>query len=306
LDELLQIQSFVGVMEAGGFRAAARQLGLSASAVSKRVRALEERLGARLLQRTTRRVVPTEGGQAFYERAREILADLREAETALTEHQQEARGTLRVAAPMDFGRRHLAQPLADFASRHPQLVLDVDLSDRFVDVVGEGFDVAIRIGALEDSGLVARRIAPCRRLLVAAPRYLRQRGTPGDPAELPGHDFIGYALETSRTWRLAGETGGRRMPLGERHRANNGEMVRALAVAGLGIALLPTFLTCDALRNGELQAVLPDQLDADIAIHAVYPHRRHLSAKVRLFVEHLVGCFGPEPDWDRQPDTANG
>ena len=287
------------MVEAGGFRAAAQQLGLTPSAISKRVRGLEDRLGVRLLQRTTRSVVPTEAGQAYYERSREILADLADAESTLSALQNEARGTLRVAAPMDFGRRHLAAPLAEFAARHPQLSLDVDFSDRFVDVVGEGFDLAIRIGTLADSNLVVRRLAPCRRLLVASPRYLAERGTPEAGADLRQHDFIGYTLESSRTWRVASETGGRALALRERHRANNGEMMYRLAAAGLGLALLPTFLACDALRDGSLVAVLEEEVDADIAIHAVYPHRRHLSAKVRLFVDYLVDAFGPVPEWDR-------
>ncbi len=299
MSDLSQVESFIRVVEAGGFRAASRQLGLTPSAISKRVRALEDRLGVRLLQRTTRSVAPTEAGQAYFERSREILADLAEAESALGAMGQEARGTLRIAAPMDFGRRHLAQPLAAFAARHPRLALDVDFSDRFVDVVGEGFDVAIRIGTLADSSLVARRLAPCRRLLVASPVYLQARGTPAHGADLPQHDFIGYALETSRTWRVASETGGRALPLRERHRVNNGEMMCRLAVAGLGIALLPTFLACDALRAGDLVPILEHELDADISVHAVYPHRRHLSAKVRLFVDHLVDGFGPIPAWDR-------
>lgn len=244
-------------------------------------------------------MVPTEAGRAYYERSREILADLADAESALSALQNEARGTLRVAAPMDFGRRHLAAPLAEFAARNPQLALDVDFSDRFVDVVGEGFDLAIRIGTLADSNLVARRLAPCRRLLVASPRYLAERGTPETGADLPQHDFIGYALETSRTWRVASETGGRGLALRERHRANNGEMMCRLATAGLGLALLPTFLACDALRDGSLVAVLEEEVDADIAIHAVYPHRRRLSTKVRLFVDYLVDTIGPVPEWDR-------
>jgi DNA-binding transcriptional LysR family regulator len=287
------------VVEAGGFRAAGPLLGLTPSAISKRVQGLEDRLGVRLLQRTTRSVVPTEAGRAYYERSREILADLADAESALSALQNEARGTLRVAAPMDFGRRHLAAPLAEFAARNPKLALDVDFSDRFVDVVGEGFDLAIRIGALADANLVARRLAPCRRLLVASPRYLAERGTPRTGTDLPQHDFIGYALESSRTWRVASETRGRGLALRERNRANNGEMMCRLAAAGLGLALLPTFLACDALRDGSLVAVLEEELEADIAIYAVYPHRRHLSAKVRLCVDYLVDAFGPVPEWDR-------
>jgi DNA-binding transcriptional LysR family regulator len=293
---LAEIETFVQVVEAGGFRAAAERLGLTASAVSKRIRALEGRLGARLLNRTTRRVAPTDVGRALFERARALLADLEDAEAAVAELQSEPRGALRVGAPMDFGRRYLAEPLAAFAAAHPRVCLDVQLTDRFVDVVGEGFDVVVRIGTLPDSSLVARRLAPCRRVLVASPAYLAERGTPSRAADLAGHDVVAYALETARGWPIDGAV----HALRERHRADNGEMVRALVHAGQGIALLPTFLVGDDLRVGSLVELLPGRVGADLEIHAVTPHRKLLSAKVRLLLQHLRDTLGAPPAWDRR------
>jgi DNA-binding transcriptional LysR family regulator len=300
MGHLAEIESFVSVVEEGGFRAAAKRAGLTPSAVSKRVRALEERLGARLLNRNTRRVAPTDVGRALYERARAILADLEDAETAVAELQAEPRGPLRVGAPMDFGRRQLVDIFAIFAAEHPAISLDVQLTDRFVDVVGEGFDVVVRIGDLPDSSLVARRLAPCRRVLVAAPRYLEERATPATESELSGHAWLAYALESAHSWPLEGAT----LSESSRHRADNGEMVRALARAGAGIALLPTFLVGDDLRDGSLVELLPGQLDADLTISALTPHRKLLTTKVQLLIGKLQKTFGPDPPWDR--DLAGG
>ena len=287
------------MVETGSFSAAAGRLGLTSSAVSKHVGALEESLGARLLERTTRSVRTTEVGRAFGERARAILEGVDEARDAVSAHQEEARGTLRLSAPMDFGRRHLADPLARFADQHPNVVLDVELSDRQVDLVADGFDLAIRIGSLPDSDLVTRRIAPCRRVLVAAPGYLEARGRPTTLRDLRHHEFIGYAFESRRSWQLVGEVEGPPVEMPIRHRVNNGELCCELATAGHGIALLPTFIAGERIRAGELEAVLEDAVDADMLVQVVYPHRRLLSAKVRLFVEHLASCYAPDPPWDR-------
>ncbi len=283
MGHLAEIETFVGVVDAGGFRAAATRAGLTPSAVSKRVRALEDRLGARLLNRTTRRVAPTDIGRALYERARGILADLEDAEAAVAELQAEPRGSLQVGAPMDFGRRHLLDVFAGFAAEHPAISLDVHLTDRFVDVVGEGFDVVVRLGELPDSSLVARRLASCRRLLVAAPSYLADRGKPEGADQLAAHDWIAYAQETARSWPVPGAS----LPEQPRHRADNGEMVRALACAGGGVALLPSFLVGDDLERGTLVELLAGQIDADLPAHALTPHRKLLSTKVQLLIRHL-------------------
>lgn len=300
-----ELASFARVGEVGSFTAAAADLGLTASAVSKHVRALEERLGVRLLNRTTRRVALTEPGRAFHARVSAVLDELAEAEEALASLQDAPRGTLRVGVPMDFGRAHLAAPLATFAAAHPRLAVEIEFADRYVDVVEEGFDVVVRIGALEDSSLIARRIAPCRRVLCASPAYLRAHGSPAAPEQLGAHRRIGYAYERERTLRFDGRAGPERIAMPVRHRTNNGEMARQLVLADQGIALLPTFLVADDLRAGRLVALLRDRLRADIAIHAVYPHRRHLSAKVRLLVDHLLDACGAAPYWDEGLDLGD-
>ncbi|MBW2272943.1 MAG: LysR family transcriptional regulator [Deltaproteobacteria bacterium] len=303
MDKLFEFESFSQVATRGSFTAAAEALGVTPSAVSKQVKALEERLGVRLLNRTTRRVSPTEAGRAFHERIQAVLHDVSEAEQAATQLQAEPRGTLRVGAPMDFGRAHLAEPIARFAGEHPDLELQVDFQDRFVDVVDEGFDVVVRIGALPDSSLVARTLAPCRRVLCASPDYLARKGTPRSGRDLLAHTRIGYAYELERSWSFEGA---QRISVPIRHRSNNGELTRQLLLAGLGIALLPTFLVSEDLLAGRLQSLPVAGLEADIAIHALYPHRRHLSAKVRHFVDYLTAHCGPRPYWDDGLDELLG
>lgn len=303
MDRFFEFESFSQVATRGSFRAAAEALGCTPSAVSKQVKALEERLGVRLLNRTTRRVSLTEAGGAFHQRIQAVLQDVSEAEQAATQLQVEPRGTLRVGAPMDFGRAHLAEPMARFAALHSDLELEVDFQDRFVDLVDEGFDVVVRIGTLPDSSLVARTLAPCRRVLCASPEYLARHGTPRSPGDLLAHTRIGYAYEHERSWSFAGA---QRITVPVRHRSNNGELTRQLLVAGLGIALIPTFLVSSDLLAGRLHVLPLGGLDADIAIHAVYPHRRHLSAKVRLFVDFLTSHCGPRPYWDDGLDSLLG
>jgi DNA-binding transcriptional LysR family regulator len=295
LDKWLEYEGFSKVAALGSFTAAAAELGITASAVSKQVRALEERLGVRLLQRTTRSVSLTPEGRGFFERLRDVLSDAEEAELEVAQLRSELRGTLRIGAPMDFGRAHLAAPLAEFAAAHQGLSLDIEFSDRFVDVVEEGFDVVIRIGELPDSSMVARPLAPCRRVLCAAPRYLAEHGAPGSPRELRRHVRIRYAYEAERSWRFRN---GERIDVPIRHRVNNGHMLVALAREGLGIALIPTFLVADELREGRLVALLEDSLIGEIGIHAVYTHRRLLSNKVRWLIDFLSEHCGESPYWD--------
>lgn len=289
-----EIAAFVAVVDAGGFRAAAGPMALTPSAVSKRVAALEARLGARLLNRTTRRVATTEIGQAFFERARAALDDLGEAESAVADLQSEARGTIRLNSPADFGRRFLSDPLGAFAAAHPEVALDVSFSERFVDVVGEGFDVVLRIGQLEDSGLVARRLATCRRVLVASPGYLERVGRPTTGDELAKLDFLTYAHDRVGTIRVDGAS----IALRGRHRADDGVMLGAMARAGLGVTLLPTFLCGDDLRSGALEEILTDRVSADLGLYAVTPHRQLLSAKIRRLLDHLRAEFSGVPVWE--------
>ena len=300
MDRLAGIPAFEGVVAAGSFAGAARALGLSVAAVSKQVRALEDRLGVRLLQRTTRQVRLTEAGQRFHERCQRILADLEDAEREVAERQATARGRVRVSAPMSFGQRHLGPVVSAFLDGHPDVAIDLVLDDRFVDLLAEGFDVAVRIAELRDSSLVARRLCASRRVLCAAPAYLAQHGTPASPDELAAHRCIGYAYMASGCDWPFGTPGGRRLvrvhgPV----MSNNGDVLRVLVLDGCGIALLPTFLVADDLRDGRLREVLPDQLDGDPAVWVVQPTRRHVPLAVRAFVEFLVTRFAGCAPWDR-------
>ncbi len=292
--------AYVRVVEAHGFTAAAERLGWSKSVISRRIAELEERLGVRLLNRSTRRLSLTEAGRAYYERCVRILADIEESEAAVASLHAEPRGRLRVSAPMTFGMLHLAPAVAEFLRRCPQLEIDLALNDRFVDVIDEGFDLALRIGTLADSALVARRLAPCRRIACAAPSYLAERGEPGTPAELAGHDCLLYSyLAAADQWSFADAAGAEQaVRVAGRLRVNNGDVLRDIAIAGLGIVMLPTFIVAGALADGRLRPVLCDWRPAEVALHAVYPHNRHLSSKVRTFVDFLVARFGPEPYWD--------
>jgi DNA-binding transcriptional LysR family regulator len=299
---------FVRAVEAASFSGAAQRLGLAKSVVSRRIRSLEATLGTSLFHRTTRRLSLTETGQAYYERARRILADIIEAEEVARRLQSELKGTLKVAAPMSFGLLHLSRAVADFLVAHPQLEIDLDLNDRRVDLVNEGHDLAIRIGKLADSSLIARRLAPCRHVVCASPAYLQARGEPRSPEELEDdrHDCLLYRNRTiSNEWRfrIGGEWRSLRVRA-TRLGVNNGDVLRDAAIAGIGLVVLPTFIVSEALRRGDLKAVLCDfELD-DPAINAVWPPNRELSAKVRAFVDFLSERFGGTPYWDAAlPET---
>lgn len=298
MDKLLEFRCFLQVAATGSFTGAASLMNITPSAASKQVKSLEERLGARLFNRTTRRVSLTEVGRAFRDRIEPVLGEVEDAELSVSQLSDEPRGRLRISAPMDFGRAHLSEPIARFVRAHAELEVDVEFADRFVDVVEEGFDVVIRIGTLADSSLVARYLGPCRRVVCAAPSYLAERGEPLAPADLADHTRISYAYESERSWTLMGDSGPTRVTVPVRHRSNNGDLTRNLVLAGEGIALLPTFLVGDDLRAGRLKALLPSPERDAIPIHAVYPHRKYLSAKVRRFVDFLADHCGPNPPWD--------
>ncbi len=298
MDRLTSIQVFIQVAANGSFAAAARQLGLSRSVVSKHVQALERHLGARLLNRTTRRLSLTSAGAAYYERARDIMAELEEAEAAVTSLQAQPRGRLRINAPVSFGIQHLAPRLPAFIARYPELEIEISYNDRFVDLVNEGFDVAVRIGQLKDSSLVARRIAPVQVILCASPSYLERHGWPQQPAELSSHNCLCYSYQRySQEWRFIDPEGGmHKVTVSGNLRANNGETLLTAAEQGLGIVQTPDFIAANALRAGKLVQLMPDYRAEPLAVHAVYPYTRHPSAKVRTFVDFLVEEFR-EPDW---------
>lgn len=299
--ELSSMLIFARVVETGGFTAAAAELGLSKSAVSKQIATLEDRLGTRLLNRTTRTLSLTETGAAFYERCLDVVSAAQAAEEAVQHLAAAPRGELRINAPMSFGVRYVAPVLPDFLERYPELTVDLVLNDRLVDLVEEGFDVGVRIGALSDSSLVARRLAPARRVVCAAPSYLARAGTPRRPEDLRGHDCIVYSYLPSGTqWRFRHPRHGkRRVKIGGRLKGNNGDALMAAAAGGLGIALTPTFIIPGELRSGALQVLLPDwRIAPEIEVNAVFPASRNLSLKVRVFVDFLAERFGDVPFWD--------
>jgi len=304
MERLDAMAAFARVVEAESFSAAARVLGLSKSAVSKQVSRLEDRLGLRLLNRTTRRLSLTEAGAAFYQGCQRVVAEAEAAEQAVTHLAGAPRGRLRVNAPMSFGVRHVSPALPEFLGRYPELAVDLTLNDRMVDLVEEGFDVGVRVAPLVDSSLVARRLAPNRSVLSAAPAYLEARGAPRDIDELEHHACLIYSYQaTGAGWRLTGPGGARRLNVSGPLKVNNGDAILAAALGGLGIALLPCFICGDDLRAGRLVRVLPDWgLASDSAVSAVYPAARHLSPKVRVFVDFLVERFGDKPYWDEAID----
>jgi DNA-binding transcriptional LysR family regulator len=302
VDRLFAMQVFAQVVEKGSFAKAAERIGISTSACSRHVAELEAHLDTRLLNRTTRRLSLTESGQAFYERCVQLLADLEEAEQVVAASAARPRGTLKLTCGVDFGVRHVAPLVGAFAARHPEVRFDVQLSDRFVDLVEEGFDLAIRIGESPTQNLIARKLGETRLVPCAAPLYLREHGAPDAPADLARHACLTYEYLTPRgVWRFRDRAGKEHAVrvAGPVH-ANNGEMIVAAAVEGIGIAMEPDFVTEGELAAGRLVRILPGYAAPTTNIYAVYPTRRHLSAKVRAFVDFLAERFAA-PGGERAP-----
>jgi DNA-binding transcriptional LysR family regulator len=299
MDPLDGIAAFARVVDSGSFSAAARHLKISKSAVSAHVQRLEERLGIRLLNRTTRRLSMTEAGAAYYRHCARILAEAEAAEQAASALQREPRGTLRISAPDSFGWMHVAPVVPDFLRRYPELSVDIALSPVHVSLVDEGLDLAIRIGVLEDLPLVVRKLAPSRLIACATPAYLNEHGVPREPGELAKHNCLCTTLlPWGDEWRLVGKRGEVRVAVGGSFRSNNAEMLRAAALDGIGIAVLPTWAVAEPLRTGALRRVLDAWEPPASTIYAVYPGNRLMSMKVRAFVDHLARCIGRTPYWD--------
>lgn len=294
------VETFVRAVELGSFSALARAWNVKPSSISRRIAALEEELGVRLLARTTRKLSPTEAGQRLYERARASLNELDEALRAAAEMTEVPRGRLRASAPIAFGQRFLAPLLGAFHAAHPEVELELGLHDRYVDLVGEGWDIAIRAGHVRDEGLVARRLAPNDRVLVASPRYLDARGRPSSPQDLAEHAALRFRYVDSddRWWFRSGDDT-ERVAVAGPIASNSGELLIAAAEAGLGITLVPRWLAFAALSAGRVEAVLPDwevtATDFDSQLSLLYPSRRLLPAKVRTFVRFLTQAFDPPP-----------
>lgn len=300
MDKFESMRAFTRVVESGGFAAAARAMGLSRSVVNKAVITLESELDAQLLRRSTRQVTPTDTGLAFYDRCVHILGELDEALTAVKELQERPTGSLRVNAPMTFGTLHLSPLVAEFMGAHPDVHVELVLNDRFVDPIEEGFDVTIRIGeAAQSTSLIVREIAPSRRVLCASPAYLDEAGEPGRPTELRQHRCLHYGYHGSGSqWRLEGPDGERSYAINCVMWSNNGEVLKDAAVGDQGIVLLPTFIVGATLQAGELRTVLAEYQPPATTVHALYPRHRHLSAKVRMFVDLVETRFGERPHWD--------
>jgi DNA-binding transcriptional LysR family regulator len=301
-DALQEITIFARVVGTGSLSAAARDLGISPALVSRRLASLEARLGVRLINRTTRSLHLTDEGAAYHETCTRVLAEIQEADAAVSAGRAEPRGILRIALPASFGNQHVAPLVPKFAARYPDVQLALSLSDRTVNVVEEGFDLAIRIADLADSSLAARKLAPNRRVVCASPAYLRRHGTPRTHDDLAKHNCL--STDFAMNWDYRGPDGkpGSVRVTG-RYACDNWEVLREWALAGLGVALKSTWDVRRHLEDGSLVSLLPGYTFAtDVAIYAVYPHRRHLPAKTRAFIEFLAESFGPEPYWDRPGD----
>jgi DNA-binding transcriptional LysR family regulator len=289
VDRFQEMRVFAAVVDVGSFVGAADALDMSKAAVSRIVSDLESRLGVRLLHRTTRRLSLTQEGEVFVARCKELLNGVEEAEAEITERSGHATGVLKVSAPFSFGVLRLAPLWGGFLAAHPQIELEVTLSDRFVDLVDEGLDLAIRIARLDSSSLISRKLSSTRMILCASPRYLRTHGKPRHPADLAKHPVLSYSLLViGDTWEFDGPDGRVSVKVHSRMRTNSGDVCRAVALAHQGIVLQPAFLVGPDLSAGKLVELMPEYRSQDLGIYAVYPSRKHLLPKVRLLIDYLA------------------
>lgn len=299
MDKTVEMGVFARTVEVGSFSGAGRLLKLTPSAVSKQISRLEDRLGARLFNRTTRQLNLTEEGRAFYERCTRILADIEEAERAVTDLHDTPRGALRITATTGFTKRQVVPLIPEFLDLYPHVRVELELNDRQVDLIAEGIDVAIRIGELPDSSLVARKLGVNRRIVCAAPSYLDKHGTPETPEELFSHNCLTFSASPRfNDWEFQGPEGVRTIRVSGNFEANHTEALYDAVLAGIGLARLATYLVGPDIKAGRLIPVLKDYAREKTAIYALYPHRRHLSAKVRAFMDYLGEKFTPTPPWE--------
>ncbi|MFK5892629.1 MAG: LysR family transcriptional regulator [Pseudomonadota bacterium] len=300
MDRFEEMKTFISVVKNGSLTAAADKLDIAKSAISRRITDLEKRLDVQLLNRTTRRINLTESGQQYYQYCEHILADLEEAEQAVSSEHAQLKGTICIAAPLSFGIKHLAPIMNDFLKEHHHLKLDLNLNDRMVNLLEEGVDLAIRIGQLDDSSHKARRLAPIRNIVCASPEYLRIHGTPQKLQDLTEHHCLSYSnITEGQLWQFSESDGASitvRIP--HRMRANNGDVLLKGAIDGLGIIAVPTFISYEAVNQGLLIPILSNYKLAEMAVYAVYPNQRHLPIRVRLFIDYLTKRFGNSPYWD--------
>lgn len=300
MDKLTSMRAFLQVARLGSFSAAAEEMGLSKAMISKHVSNLENQLGVQLINRTTRHLNLTEVGVAYRDRIREILNDIEETELAVSSLSSEPRGTLRLMAPTSFGSFHITRAIADYQQIYRNVSVDLQLTERTPDIVEEGLDMAIRIGHLEDSSLVAVRLADVRSVVCASPDYLERHGSPREPADLRQHNCLIYTPRSpADEWQFQSNGDTYSITINGNVRSNVGDALRVGAIQGCGLAQLPTYMVGLDIMAGRLQAVLEDYEGPERPIHAVYLHRRHLSAKVRTFVDFLRERYQPVPYWEQ-------
>ncbi len=300
MDKLRALSVFATVVERGSFTAAADYLGLSRTAASRLIMDLEAELGATLLNRTTRRLSLTQVGEAYADHARRILDQIEHADREASAQTSQPRGRLRVTAPMSFGVRHLAPRLKDYMADFPEMQIDLVLNDRMVDLTDEGFDLAIRIGRLSDSALIAKKLAACRMILCAAPVYLELRGTPKTVSELTNHVTLGYPYWSGRdAWTFEAPDGTtNRVPVRNQLWSNNGDALLNAAISGLGIILQPDFIVYEALKRGDLVELFRDHHAALVDIHALYASRSFMPVRIRSFIDFLADSFTKDIPWE--------
>lgn len=300
MDRFENMNAFVRVVEAGSISGAADRMDVAKSVVSRRLKELEAHLGVELFHRTTRQMNLTDSGRAFYQQSVRILADILEAEHATSQFHGALKGNLKVAVPLSFGLMHLGPAISEFLQAHPEITFDLDFNDRQVDILTEGFDLAIRIASLPDSSLIARRLAPIQAIMCASPSYLARMGEPQSPEELIHHQCLAYNLISNfENWNLYNIEGQLiRTKIAPYLKASNGEFLRDAAVAGSGIILMPTFILYKEIERGALIPLLPQYTSSRLSAYALYPQTRHLSQRVRAFVDFLIQRFEGAPYWD--------
>ena len=305
MDKFEDLQAFVAVVETGSFTAASERLDSAKSAVSRRISALEERLGVQLLRRTTRVLNLTETGRGFYEHASRILADLVEAEAAVQQEHGELRGKIRLALPLSFGVRHMCKPIAAFSKLHPKVEFDLNLNDRRIDLIEEGADLALRIGRLQDSSLIAKRLFDAHAVVCASPHYLSVHGAPESPEDLQTHDCLVYSnLPDPNQWSYVDDAGEERsVKVRSVLAASSGDFLTNAAAHGMGLVIQPTFIASESIRRGSLVPVLTGYEWPLPPAYAVYPPTRHLSYRVRALIDFLAERFSGVPQWDRDCDV---
>lgn len=298
MERITSMQHFIEVVKNESFTAAAEKLSLSRAQISKSIMHLEQHLGTRLLNRTTRRVSLTDIGKIYFQRCQLILEDIEEMEGIASEQTEKPSGVLKISAPTSFGILHLQHLLPEYLKKYPDVQISLSLNDRFVDIVETGIDVVLRISKLSDSSLIARKIAPCKLVLCASPEFLKQYGTPTTPQELTLLPCLTYSNNVNpNRWQFSGPQGEINIKVSGPFVADNGDILKSITLAGMGISLLPEFIVGPEIYAGKLQPILPEYSPEEIPIYAIFPSRRYLSAKVRTFVDFISDYYGNNPDW---------